>query len=85
MLETESEEPKALFEAKIFKFPFTQVKLNIKTLKELQNPITTKLIDIEVFLTEFQQEFPHEIFPIKKEIKKEDYQKEFESANQLKK
>ena len=50
ILENEREETKIIYEAKIFQFPFTQIKLSIKVLKELQTPINTKLSDIHTFL-----------------------------------
>jgi hypothetical protein len=49
-LDAEKEDSKIIYEAKIFNFPFTQVKLSIKVLKELQTPINTKLSEITAFL-----------------------------------
>lgn len=50
LLDIDKEDSKIIYEARIFNFPFTQVKLSIKILKELQTPINTKLSDITVFL-----------------------------------
>jgi hypothetical protein len=50
ILDIDRDESKIIYEAKIFNFPFTQIKLSIKTLKELQTPISTKLSDISAFL-----------------------------------
>jgi len=50
ILDVDREESKIIYEAKIFNFPFTQIKLSIKILKELQTPISTKLSDIVTFL-----------------------------------
>ena len=36
------EKASSLFDSAECKFPFTQVKLNLKTLKELQIPVSTK-------------------------------------------
>ena len=63
-LEPEQEDSTVIYEAKVFQFPFTQVKLSIKVLKELQSPISTKLSDIAIFLDKYYQEFPTSIFPI---------------------
>jgi hypothetical protein len=70
ILDIDREDTKVIYEARIFNFPFTQVKLSIKTLKELQTPINTKLIDITAFLEKYYQEFPTAIFPITTEKKK---------------
>jgi len=64
ILDLEKEDTKIIYEARVFNFPFTQVKLSIKILKELQVPINTKLSDIMVFLEKYYQEFPFSIFPI---------------------
>lgn len=64
ILDIDKEDSKIIYEARIFNFPFTQVKLSIKILKELQTPINTKLSDITVFLEKYYQEFPLGIFPI---------------------
>jgi hypothetical protein len=69
ILDIEKEDSKIIYEARIFNFPFTQVKLSIKILKELQTPINTKLSDILAFLEKYYQEFPFTIFPIAKEQK----------------
>lgn len=50
ILDIDKEDSKIIYEARIFSFPFAQVKLSIKILKELQTPITTKLSDITLFL-----------------------------------
>ena len=55
ILDIDREDTKVIYEARIFNFPFTQVKLSIKTLKELQTPINTKLIDITAFLEKYYQ------------------------------
>jgi len=70
ILDLDREESKIIYEAKIFNFPFTQVKLSIKVLKELQTPINTKLSEITAFLEKYYQEFPSNIFPIATEKKK---------------
>lgn len=69
VLEPDREDSKIIYEARVFNFPFTQVKLSIKVLKELQTPITTKLADISAFLDKYYQEFPSAIFPISSEKK----------------
>ena len=50
LIDTDKEDSKIIYEARIFNFPFTQVRLSIKILKELQTPINTKLSDITLFL-----------------------------------
>ena len=50
LLDLDRDDSKLIFEAAIFRFPFTQIKLNLNTLKELQSPIQTKLSDIMLFL-----------------------------------
>lgn len=42
IMEKEKEDNKLIFEAGVFHFPFTQIKLSLKILKELQNPINSK-------------------------------------------
>lgn len=69
MLDDQTEDSKVIYEARIFNFPFTQVKLSIKVLKELQTPINTKLAEITAFLEKYYQEFPSTIFPITAEKK----------------
>ena len=72
ILDVDKEDSKIIYEARIFNFPFTQVKLSIKILKELQTPINTKLTDITGFLEKYYQEFPFNIFPIAQEKKNTD-------------
>ena len=55
ILDIDKEDSKIIYEARIFNFPFTQVKLSIKILKELQTPINTKLSDISLFLEKYYQ------------------------------
>lgn len=50
LIDEDKEQSKLIFESSIFKFPFTQVKLTLNTLKELQAPISTKLSDVSNFL-----------------------------------
>ena len=63
-LQPQQEDSTVIYEAKVFQFPFTQIKLSIKVLKELQTPINTKLSDIVIFLDKYYQQFPTSIFPI---------------------
>lgn len=60
----EPEDPRIVYESNVFHFPFTQVKLSLNTLKELQNPIDAKMANISSFLDSFYQEFPTHIFPL---------------------
>ena len=64
ILDIDAEDSKIIYQARIFHFPFTQVKLSIKVLKELQTPIHTRLADIIAFLEKYYQEFPFSIFPL---------------------
>ena len=50
IVDIEKEDNKLIFEAPIFRFPFTQIKLSLKILKELQNPINAKFGDISEYL-----------------------------------
>jgi hypothetical protein len=64
------EDPRIVYEWNVFHFPFTQVKLSLNTLKELQNPIDAKMNHISTFLDSFYQEFPTHVFPIAPDLPK---------------
>lgn len=48
-----AEDPKIVYEWNVFHFPFTQAKLSLMILKELQTPIDAKMSDIQNFLNKF--------------------------------
>lgn len=50
LIDTDRKDSKIIFEARVFCFPFTEVKLSLNTLKELQTPIGARLADIILFL-----------------------------------
>jgi hypothetical protein len=41
---------KVIFESKIFGFPFTQIKVPVQALKELQTPIKSSMAEINLVL-----------------------------------
>lgn len=49
---------KLIFESKIFGFPFTQIKVPVQALKELQTPIKASMAEISNILESFCTQFP---------------------------
>lgn len=59
-----------LFTRHVFKYPFSQIRIDADDLSELQKPINATIDDILFILEEFKTNFPKDQFPIAADTEK---------------
>ncbi|KAL4441372.1 hypothetical protein ABPG74_013667 [Tetrahymena malaccensis] len=78
---TTAEEKDLVFTNNIFKYPFSQIRIDSDDLHELQKPINITIEDILVILEEFKSKFPREYIPVQNTGQQEAEKKPLYSQN----